>query len=588
MSLLASPRSVRHDQAVVRRRPRRRACPPRRRGRPRPPEGGPRRRCGYRRRKPPSTRARPSAARRAAKGTPRSGSTTGAMARPRSATASTGVAPRRYGREAGCPPADDGEQDPGPDAERHQHDARGSRRPAQDQRLRHREDQSDQRRPAASSQRQMRETCGRPSPSSGGKAEGEQHREDRQHRQQVARVDRVAEGEDHDDHGAPEREQPDRRRPGTPAKVSAGRRGEPEEEERPAEEREDADEEVAGKGGEHPERSVGRIAGDLVAEELGGELRRISSSRRRRTRRATSASAATIGTGSEDRASLARSNTRDVGDQRRHEARPAGAPWSARRAPSRSSRARPSRSPAGSSRAARTLTKPSAAAVTNKVSGMSGIELVAARMNTGLAAIISSARIATPGLAPRRAGERVGEEEDAAGGEHPEQAEAGDADAEHLEPGGAEPVGDDWLLQPDLAVRRPRDQPVAGLDHPRPAIGVMALVRVVEDHVGADRHHHGEIGRGDDERRQRRRRDREPRAGRAPVPRGGRVCRRRRSGAVTAFMPAMRSGEPGAVGSGHCFSPSPSRLASGRWGMAARRQRSHKGRALMLSQPCRG
>ncbi len=56
---------------------------------------------------------------------------------------------------------------------------------------------------------------------------------------------------------------------------------------------------------------------------------------------------------------------------------------------------------AGASRLARILAKPSPAAVTNSVRGMSGIELVAARMKTGLAAIISSARIATGRLAPR-------------------------------------------------------------------------------------------------------------------------------------------------------------------------------------------
>ena len=66
--------------------------------------------------------------------------------------------------------------------------------------------------------------------------------------------------------------------------------------------------------------------------------------------------------------------------------------------PSQPSQAQPLA--AGASLAARTRTKPSAAAVTKRVSGMSGIEFVAARMNTGFAAIISSARIAAPGLAP--------------------------------------------------------------------------------------------------------------------------------------------------------------------------------------------
>ena len=396
----------------------------------------------------------------------------------------------------------------------------------------------------------MRETCGRPSPSTASKPEREQHREERQDGQQVARVDRVAEGEDDDDHGAPQREQPDRRRPGRRRGLPSGPCREPKEEERPAEEREDAGEEIARECGEHPERSVGRIAADLVAEELGGEFLRIG-------RGGIGVPCRDQRHGDEDRqrpedrTELPAVERGDIGDQRRDEhdrqealgqhrerhAEPAEpCPAARRRRVSR--RENPDEAERGGGDEQRERD------VGDRV------RRGAHEHRIGRDHQLREDRDARARAEGARDG--VGEEEDAAGREHPEQAEAGHADAEDLEAGGAEPVGDDRLLQPDLAVRRPRDQPVAGLDHPRPAIGVVALVGIVEDHLGADRHHHGEVGRGDDERQPAEEDGARRRAGagrRAPA--GGSVCRRRRRGSGDGVHACHAGGEPEAVGSGH-------------------------------------
>ncbi len=109
----------------------------------------------------------------------------------------------------------------------------------------------------------------------GSEAEGDQHRQDRQHGQEVARIDGVAECKHHHHDGAPQHEQADRRWPGARRKLGSRPRGEPEQEEGPAEEGEDAHEHVAGKRDEHPAGALGRVPADLVAEELGAELRRV-------------------------------------------------------------------------------------------------------------------------------------------------------------------------------------------------------------------------------------------------------------------------------------------------------------------------
>src|SRR5207247_244873 len=51
----------------------------------------------------------------------------------------------------------------------------------------------------------------------------------------------------------------------------------------------------------------------------------------------------------------------------------------------------------------------------------------------------------------------------------------------------------------DLALRRAGDQPVARLEHARPAIRIMALVGIVEEEGRTQRHHEGEVTDGDED-----------------------------------------------------------------------------------------
>ena len=108
----------------------------------------------------------------------------------------------------GVSPADEGEEHPCPDADAHQRDGDGRADLEQDQRLRDGEEQARRRDRAAeppADAGDLRQALA----IDGLKPEREENREERQDGEQVAGIDRVAEGEDDDDHGAPQRQEPD-------------------------------------------------------------------------------------------------------------------------------------------------------------------------------------------------------------------------------------------------------------------------------------------------------------------------------------------------------------------------------------------